>query len=70
MTAPDGVEMETPLLKVSGAIQAGGDITDNSGSQASTMKQLRDNYDTHKHNVDNVQGGTSTITSNVTDKPT
>ena len=70
VTAPDGVEMETPLLKVSGAIQAGGDITDNSGSQASTMKQLRDNYDTHKHNVDNVQGGTSTITSNVTDKPT
>lgn len=70
VTAPDGVEMTTPLLKVSGAIQAGGDITDNSGIQASTMKQLRDNYDAHKHSVENVQGGTSTITSNVTDKPT
>ncbi|HGK4675257.1 TPA: phage baseplate protein [Kluyvera georgiana] len=70
VTAPDGVEMTTPLLKVSGAIQAGGDITDNAGSQSSTMKQLRENYDAHKHNVDNVQGGTSTITSNVTDKPT
>lgn len=70
VTAPDGVDMTTPLLKVSGAIQAGGDITDNSGSQSSTMKQLRENYDAHKHNVDNVQSGTSTITSNVTDKPT
>lgn len=70
VTAPDGVDMTTPLLKVSGAIQAGGDITDNSGSQTSTMKQLRDNYDAHKHSVENVQGGTSTITSNVTDKPT
>lgn len=70
VTAPDGVEMTTPLLKVSGAIQAGGDITDNAGSQSSTMKQLRENYDAHKHNIDNVQGGTSTITSNATDKPT
>lgn len=70
VTAPDGVEMTIPLLKVSGAIQAGGDITDNVGSQSSTMKQLRENYDAHKHNVENVQGGTSTITSNVTDKPT
>lgn len=63
VTAPDGVEMETPLLKVSGAIQAGGDITDNADSQASTVAELRDAYNGHDHDVKNVQTGTSTITS-------
>lgn len=63
VTAPDGVEMTTPLLKVSGAIQAGGDITDNADSQASTVAELRDAYNGHDHDVKNVQTGTSTITS-------
>lgn len=69
VTAPDGVEMTTPLLKVSGSIQAGGNITDNSGTQSASLKTLRDNYDAHKHPVPGVQTGGSTVTSNTTDKP-
>ncbi|AYN25782.1 phage baseplate protein [Buttiauxella sp. 3AFRM03] len=69
VTAPDGVEMTTPLLKVSGSIQAGGNITDNSGTQSASLKTLRDNYDAHKHPVTGVQTGGSTVTSNATDKP-
>ncbi|HFU0600509.1 TPA: phage baseplate protein, partial [Escherichia coli] len=62
--APDGVNMNTPLLKVSG------DIQDNASSQSSTVKNLRDNYNNHKHSVSGVQSGGSTINSNATDKPT
>ncbi|HHL2632962.1 TPA: phage baseplate protein [Yersinia enterocolitica] len=65
--APEGVEMETPLLHVSGNITADGNITDNAGTQAASLKELRDKYNTHDHDVVNVQGGTSTITSNATD---
>lgn len=64
ITAPDGVNMTTPLLKVSG------DIQDNSGTQSSTVKNLRDNYNDHKHPVSGVQTGLSTVNSNTTDKPT
>lgn len=63
ITAPDGVEMTTPLLKVSGAIQANGDITDNAARQSSTMKQLRDAYNKHTHEVKGVQGGNDNKTS-------
>ena len=63
ITAPDGVEMTTPLLKVSGAIQANGDITDNTASQLSTMKQLREAYNKHTHEVKGVQGGNDNKTS-------
>ncbi|MEG9180428.1 hypothetical protein VXP88_22665, partial [Escherichia coli] len=62
--APGGVNMNTPLLKVSG------DIQDNASSQSSTVKNLRDNYNNHKHSVSGVQSGGSTINSNATDKPT
>ncbi len=65
--APDGVEMQTPLLHVSGNITADGNITDNAGTQAASLKELRDRYNTHDHDVVNVQGGSSTITSNATD---
>ncbi|ATM86676.1 phage baseplate protein [Yersinia frederiksenii] len=67
ITAPDGVEMQTPLLHVSGNITADGNITDNAGTQAASLKELRDKYNTHDHDVVNVQGGSSTITSNATD---
>lgn len=67
ITAPDGVDAITPLFKVSGDIQAGGNITDNSGTQSSSLKELRDKYNSHDHDVVNVQGGSSTITSNATD---
>ncbi|CNI61687.1 phage baseplate assembly protein [Yersinia bercovieri] len=67
ITAPDGVEMQTPLLHVSGNITADGNITDNAGTQAASLKELRDKYNAHDHDVVNVQGGSSTITSNATD---
>lgn len=70
VTAPDGVTMTTPTLHVTGSITAGGNITDNNGTQSASLKTLRDNYDQHKHPVEGVQTGGSTVTSNVTDKPT
>ncbi|MFW5400551.1 phage baseplate protein [Yersinia sp. 1252 StPb PI] len=67
ITAPDGIDAITPLLNVSGEIRAGGNITDNAGTQSASLKELRDKYNTHDHDVVNVQGGSSTITSNATD---
>lgn len=69
ITAPDGVTVTTPEMHVTGNITAGGDITDNNGSQGASLKVLRDKYDAHKHPVEKVQGGSSTITSNTTDSP-
>ncbi|MEB0359552.1 phage baseplate protein [Citrobacter freundii] len=70
VTAPDGVTMTTPTLHVTGDVTAGGNITDNNGTQSASLKTLRDNYDQHKHPVVGIQTGGSTVTSNVTDKPT
>lgn len=55
------VVMDTPLLKVSG------DIIDNFATNNDSMAGMRTKYNMHKHNVENVQGGSSTITS---DTPT
>ncbi len=56
-------------MHVSGDITAGGNITDNSGTQSASLKTLRDKYDLHKHPVSNVQSGSSTINSGTTDNP-
>lgn len=69
ITAPDGVLVTTPTMHVTGNITAGGDITDNNGSQNASLKLLRDSYDQHKHPVSGVQSGSSTVTSNITDNP-
>lgn len=69
IVAPNGVNITTPDMYVSGNIMAGGDITDNVGTQSASLKTLRDNYDQHKHPVPGVQTGGSTVTSNTTDKP-
>lgn len=69
ITAPDGVNVTTPTMHVTGNITAGGDITDNNGTQSASLKTLRDKYDQHKHPVPGVQTGGSTVTSNTTDKP-
>lgn len=62
--APDGVDMTTPLLHIiGGGIKADKDITDNAGTQSSTVAELRDAHNDHDHEVKNVQTGTSTITS-------
>ncbi|MGS6190949.1 phage baseplate protein [Enterobacter asburiae] len=69
IVAPNGVNITTPDMYVSGNIRAGGDITDNVGTQSASLKTLRDKYDQHKHPVTGVQTGSSTVTSNTTDKP-
>lgn len=69
ITAPDGVKVTTPNMHVTGNITAGGNITDNSGNQSASVKDLCDSYDQHKHPVSGVQTGSSTVTSNTTDKP-
>ncbi|MID78762.1 phage baseplate protein [Salmonella enterica subsp. enterica] len=69
IVAPFGIEVTTPLMHVTGNITAGGDITDNNGTQSASLKTLRDNYDLPKHPVAGVQSGSSTVTSNTTDKP-
>lgn len=63
ITAPGGVNATTPLMHVTGDITAGGNITDNSGTQSASLKSLRDAYDAHNHPVQNVQSGSSTKTS-------
>ncbi|MCK6991257.1 phage baseplate protein [Enterobacter asburiae] len=69
IVAPYGLNITTPDVYVSGNIRAGGDITDNVGTQSASLKTLRDKYDQHKHTVPGVQTGGSTVTSNTTDKP-
>lgn len=69
IVAPNGVNITTPDMYVSGNIRAGGDITDNVVTQSASLKTLRDKYDQHKHPVPGVQTGGSTVTSNTTDKP-
>lgn len=70
IVAPFGVNVTTPEMHVTGNITAGGNITDNNGSQGASLKALRDNYNQHKHPVAGVQSGNSTVTSNPTDKLT
>lgn len=56
------VRLNTPLLEVSG------DIVDNAGSNSTTLKTLREAYNAHNHQLKNVQGGSATLTSEVTGK--
>jgi phage baseplate assembly protein V len=57
INAASKVRMVTPLLEVTG------DIIDNAGTNIHNMAQMRTIYDSHTHNVVNVQTGGSTITS-------
>ncbi|GAB7525317.1 phage baseplate assembly protein domain-containing protein [Paraburkholderia sp. 2C] len=59
VVAPGGVEFDTPLVKSSG------DIQDNFNTNSRTMAGMRTIYNGHKHPVENVQGGSSTIVSDV-----
>jgi phage baseplate assembly protein V len=56
VTAAVKVRMVTPLLEVTGRIEAGGDIRDTVATNANTMAGMRTIYDTHTHN--DPQGGT------------
>jgi len=57
VVAPGGVQFVTPL------VSSTGDIQDNSATNADTMADMRQDYDTHGHPVVNVQTGGSTITT-------
>lgn len=69
ITAPGGVTVDAPEAHFTGNVTADGNITDNSGTQAASLKTLRDNYNLHIHPVSGVQSGSSTVNSNTTDKP-
>lgn len=66
------VEFDSPLVKTSADLEVGGnitavgDITDQSGTNTSTVGDLRTAHDDHDHPVPGVAAGTSTVTS---DKP-
>ncbi|EKN3715696.1 phage baseplate assembly protein [Yersinia enterocolitica] len=62
INAAEKVRLNTPLLEVSG------DIVDNAGSNNTTLKTLREAYNAHNHQLKNVQGGSATLTSEVTGK--
>lgn len=57
INAATKVRMVTPLLEVTG------DIIDNAGTNTHNMATMRAIYNTHTHNVVNVQTGGGTITS-------
>ncbi|WP_317201491.1 phage baseplate assembly protein [Janthinobacterium sp.] len=58
INAATGVQMNTPILRVSG------DIIDNSGTNPHTMAQMRTIYNGHNHVVASIQTGLSSVTSN------
>ncbi|KHJ62340.1 phage baseplate assembly protein V [Burkholderia glumae] len=59
VVAPGGSDFDTPMLALTG------DMQDNTETNSETMKAMRELYDTHTHDVQEVQGGESTIVSNV-----
>lgn len=60
INASESIFANTPLFKCAG------DIVDNCKSNSKTLKQLRDAYNLHDHDVKEVQSGESTITSEKT----
>ena len=60
INATESILANTPLLKCTG------DIVDNCESNSKTLKQLRDAYNLHDHDVKEVQSGEGTITSEKT----
>jgi len=57
IVAPGGIDLQTPMVKSTG------DMQDNYRSNDKTMKEMREIYDEHDHDVANVQTGSSTVTS-------
>ncbi|WP_017918039.1 phage baseplate assembly protein V [Burkholderia gladioli] len=57
VVAPGGSDFDTPMLASTG------DMQDNTGTNSETMRAMRGTFDEHNHDVQNVQGGESTVTS-------
>ncbi|WIO40969.1 phage baseplate assembly protein [Klebsiella electrica] len=60
INATESILANTPILKCTG------DIVDNCETNSKTLKQLRDAYNLHDHDVKEVQSGEGTITSEKT----
>jgi phage baseplate assembly protein V len=58
IVAPGGVEFDSPTLTNTG------DMQDNVGTNTQTMADSRETFDGHDHDIDEVQTGGSTVTSN------
>lgn len=61
------VQMDN-TLNTTQAITSQADIQDNTNTNAHTMSQMRQIYNTHTHHIANVQGGGSTVVSNAPDQ--
>lgn len=59
IVAPGGIQFVAPT------VTSTGDMQDNLNTNPHTMAQMRAIYNAHKHPVENVQGGGSTIVSDV-----
>lgn len=57
IVASEKIVADTPRFECTG------DIIDNSGSNAATLKNLRDAHDAHTHAVNNVASGSISVTS-------
>ncbi len=63
INASDHVEMNTPLVKTTGEIQADQDITDRMAHPDSdTVRGMRELYDSHTHHENDVNGETNVPT--------
>ncbi|ERM14361.1 hypothetical protein L585_08520 [Pantoea ananatis BRT175] len=62
-TATDSVRLNTPVLYVTG------DVVDNCDTNSVSVKALRDKYNDHSHQIKNVQGGSSTLSTEKTGEP-
>lgn len=56
-TASTHVAMTTPLVTASGNAVIDGDVTDSNATTPKTMRGMRDTYDGHNHDENNVFGG-------------
>lgn len=63
INASEAIDANTLKLKVSGDIEAGGNITDNAGSNAKTLADLRNAHNDHEHDVEGVESGGAMVTS-------
>ncbi|CRL44590.1 hypothetical protein SGGMMB4_01765 [Sodalis glossinidius str. 'morsitans'] len=64
LKAPEGVTIDTPLAAFTG------DIVDHAGSNSVSLKDLRDHFNRHRHDVQGVESGSSRVTSAPPDIPT
>lgn len=64
VNAPAGFKV-TGNTEITGTLKVTSDVTDNSGSNAQTMKSHRDAYNAHKHSGVQTGGGTSGVSDHI-----